>query len=50
MIVIVINDDGKTNSYDELPSVCNACPNNPKNGGSGVCCCSMSDYHVEVSV
>ena len=48
MIVIVINDDGKTNSYDELPSICNACPNNPKNGGSGVCRCSMSDYHVGV--
>ena len=28
-------------SEDVFPSTCNSCSNNPKNGGSGICCCML---------
>lgn len=32
-------DDSSMNNY--LSSICNSCPNNRKNGGSGICHCIL---------
>lgn len=37
-------DSSAVNPMVFRPNPCNTCPNNPQNGGSGMCSCTLSPY------
>ena len=40
-------DYSQVKSYSFSPyNVCEGCSNNPQNGGSGICCCSLPDMYT----
>lgn len=41
-----ISESTGINFHFDTPSVCNQCNNNPKNGGSGICNCTLGQQTI----